>query len=258
MNFRDVELLSAYLDGKLSRSDAARLESRLSADPDLRGTLEQLRETRGLLRRLPQRRAPRNFRLTPKMVGIRPPEPRSYPVFRFATVLAAFLFVAAVALNAVTPFASRHLAPVAAPAYGMGGGGGGYGGAPSESQPPQAAAGSAQSTEVPGATQAPAATAAPTLQAFAAPVGTATPESTRSIAQGTEAAAVPQADNSRATGDANKAAPLTTAARPSEPRSPVPLPLVIGLGVLMLVCAGAAWLLRRGNERRIRGQWNQK
>ncbi len=258
MNFRDVELLSAYLDGKLKPSEAARLESRLSADPNLRGTLEQLRETRGLLRRLPQRRAPRNFRLTPKMAGIRPPEPRSYPVFRFATALAAFLFVAAVALNTMTPFAVRHLAPAAAPAYGMGGGGGGYGGGPSESQPPQAAGGSGQFTEVPAATQAPAATLEPTLQAFAAPMGTATPEGTMAVGQGTEAASVPQADNSRATGEANKTAPLTTATQPPESQLPVPLPLVIGLGVLMVVCAAGALLLRRNNERRIRGQWNQK
>src|SRR5512141_1004081 len=126
MNFRDVELLSAYLDGRLSPSDSARLEARLSSDQSLRVTLDELRETRGLLRRLPQRKAPRNFRLTPKMAGIRPPEPRAYPLFRFATALAGFLFLASVALNAFTPYAAQHLAAApAAPAYGMGGGGGG-------------------------------------------------------------------------------------------------------------------------------------
>src|SRR5512142_1611304 len=122
MNFRDVELLSAYLDGQLNPSETSRLETRLSTDQNLRTALEELRGTRTLLRRLPQRRAPRSFRLTPKMAGIRPPEPRAYPAFRFATALAAFLFVAAVALNAFVPFAASRMAPAAAPVYGMGGG----------------------------------------------------------------------------------------------------------------------------------------
>ncbi len=257
MNFRDVELLSAYLDGHLKSSDVARLEARLSADPGLRGTLEQLRETRGLLRRLPQRRAPRNFRLTPKMAGVRAPEPRSYPAFRFATALAAFLFVAAVALNTVTPFAERHLAAAPAPAYGMGGGGGGYGGGPGQAQPPQApvGGGSGQFTEVPAPTEA------PTLQAFTLIVGTPTPEATQSVAEATAAAA--QADASRAASGnpaaeaAGKTAPgLTT--RAAEGPLLVPLPLVLALGVIMLICAVAAWMLRRNNERRIRDQWNQK
>src|SRR5512140_4189 len=248
MNFRDVELLSAYLDGRLKPSDAARLEARLSADVNLKATLDDLRETRTLLRRLPQRRAPRNFWLTPKMAGVRPPQPRSYPVFRFATALAAFLFVAAVALNAFTPFAARHLTPAAAPAYGMGGGGGGgpIGGGDGTVQAPQAAA--------PAGTQAPAATEEPTLQAFTAIMPTATPEIAMSAPQATAAE-----DASRATGEAaNKGAPLTSATHLQQPQSPVPMPLVVGLGVLMLVFAVAAWILRRNNERRIRDQWNHK
>src|SRR5512140_1175122 len=150
MNFRDVELLSAYLDGQLRPSEAARLEARLSIDTDLKSTLDDLRQTRALLHRLPQRRAPRNFRLTPRMVGIKPPAPRAYPAFQFATALVALLFVAAVAMNAFVPFAAARLAPAAAPAYGMGGGGGGsgggYGGGPTESQP---AVQSAPATEAP-------------------------------------------------------------------------------------------------------------
>lgn len=250
MNFRDVELLSEYLDGRLKPSDAARVEARLSTDPALKATFEDLRATRTLLRRLPQRRAPRSFRLTPKMAGVRPPEPRSYPAFRFATALAAFLFVAAVALNAFTPFAARHLAPAAAPAYGMGGGGGGpIGGGDETLEAPQAAA--------PAATQAPAATEEPTLQAFTAIMPTATPEIAMSAPQATEAA--PQADSARATGEAtNKAAPPAGTSLAQESQAPVPMPLVIGLGVLMLVFAVAAWVLRRSSERRIRGQWNQK
>jgi hypothetical protein len=119
-SFRDVEKLSAYLDGQLKPSEIARLESRLKTDPELASILKDLRQTRGLLRRLPQRRAPRNFTLTPKMVGQKPPLPRTYPAFRFATVLATLLLFFTFATNFLAPLAST-----AAPyPYGRGGGGG--------------------------------------------------------------------------------------------------------------------------------------
>lgn len=118
MNFKDVELLSAYLDGQTSPSDSTRLESRLASDPELAATLQALRESRGLLRQLPKRRAPRNFTLTYAMVGKKPPLPRSYPVFRFATALATLLFFFTFATNQVGQLAAS--APQAA--YGVGGG----------------------------------------------------------------------------------------------------------------------------------------
>ncbi len=93
MNRRDIERLSEYLDGRLRPSDSARLETRLASDPALASALDALREARTLLRQLPHRRAPRNFTLTPKMVGLKPPLPRAYPLLRFATVAAVFLFV---------------------------------------------------------------------------------------------------------------------------------------------------------------------
>jgi hypothetical protein len=121
MNQHDIEQLSAYLDGQLKPSDSARLESRLASDPALASTLDALRESRNLLRRLPKRSAPRNFTLTRKMVGLKPPLPRSYPVFKFATAFAAFLFF-------ISVFAPRTMslgASAPAPAsYGIGSGGG--------------------------------------------------------------------------------------------------------------------------------------
>ena len=75
MNRRDIELLSSYLDGQLSPSDSARLETRLIREPELRSVLRDLRSGRSVLRQLPMRKAPRNFTLTPKMVGKNPPLP---------------------------------------------------------------------------------------------------------------------------------------------------------------------------------------
>jgi anti-sigma factor RsiW len=91
-NFRDVELLSAYLDEKLPQADSVRLESRLLADPELAAIYQDLSQARSILRRLPQRRAPRNFMLSAKKAGVRPPLPRAYPVLRFASGFAAALF----------------------------------------------------------------------------------------------------------------------------------------------------------------------
>jgi hypothetical protein len=117
MNRRDLELLSSYLDGQLKPSDSARLEARLSSDPGLRAVLDDLRAARGLLRQLPMRKAPRNFTLTPKMVGKNPPLPRSYPAFKFVTALASLMLFFTLGLNFVVPQMTQ------APAFGMGGGG---------------------------------------------------------------------------------------------------------------------------------------
>jgi hypothetical protein len=144
MNRRDLELLSSYLDGQLKPSDSARLEARLASDPDLRAVLDDLRAARGLLRQLPMRKAPRNFTLTPKMVGKNPPLPRSYPAFRFVTALASLMLFFTLGLNFVVPQMTQT------PAFGFGGG------APEESfsveqvpAAPEAAATEAPAAEAP-------------------------------------------------------------------------------------------------------------
>ena len=121
-SFRDVEKLSAYLDGQLKPSEVAPLEARLQTDPELASVLQDLRETRSVLRGLPQRRAPRNFTLTPNMVGQKPPMPRTYPVFRFATVLATLLLFFTFATNFMAPRLTQTASSVP---YGIGGSGGG-------------------------------------------------------------------------------------------------------------------------------------
>jgi hypothetical protein len=156
MNHRDVEQLSSYLDGQLDPSDSARLESRLASDPALASTLDALRESRNLLRRMPKRRAPRNFTLTRQMVGLKPPLPRSYPVFRFATALATLLFALSFVTNQVGRLAASAPAPMN---YGMGGGGGD-------------AATEAPAMESALATEPPAESPAPTERALSLPAPT--------------------------------------------------------------------------------------
>ena len=89
---RDVESLSAYLDGQLSPRQTRQLESRLKREPDLLRALEDLNQTRRVLRSASQVRRTRNFTLTPEMAGKRVTSPRGYTVMRLVAVTASFLF----------------------------------------------------------------------------------------------------------------------------------------------------------------------
>ena len=92
MSARETEQLSAYLDGRLERSEAARLEARLKQDPQLRLELHELRAAVRLLSSLPQIRAPRSFTLQPRAAGRRP----AYPLLQLGTALATLSFLVVV------------------------------------------------------------------------------------------------------------------------------------------------------------------
>lgn len=120
-NFRDIEQLSEYIDGQLNESESKRLKARLESDRELDSVLTDLSFARRLLRLLPKRKSPKNFTLTRQMVGLKPPLPKTYPLFRLATVFATVLFVFSFSVNALTPFVSFSAPQFA---FGMGGGGG--------------------------------------------------------------------------------------------------------------------------------------
>jgi anti-sigma factor RsiW len=123
-SFRDTEALSAYLDGQISPSERTHLEKRFQSDAVLAAALQELRQTRTLLRRTPKRRAPRNFTLTPRMAGIRPPVPRLVPVFSWASAVAMVLFIFTLGITMVGRLSFGAAAPMlaAAPSGGRGGG----------------------------------------------------------------------------------------------------------------------------------------
>lgn len=96
---RDYELLSAYLDGGLAAAERSALEQRLNTEPALKAELVALAETVALLNQLPSRRAPRDFTLTPAMIG-RGTTPRrgilylaTSPAFSAVTAAAAVFLV---------------------------------------------------------------------------------------------------------------------------------------------------------------------
>ena len=97
----DWETLSAYIDGELSARAKKHLEARLQSEPALRNALENLRRTKNILRRAPRALAPRNFTLTPEMVGqsAKPRRSRLFPAFRLAAMLASVFLAAVLVLD---------------------------------------------------------------------------------------------------------------------------------------------------------------
>ena len=108
---KDLENLSAYVDGVLSARDQAGLETRLRADPELRQAVAELRSVKASLAGLPERRAPRNFTLREADVGRHAPRP-ALPYLRFATLVASALFVLTTAVRSLSlPFMQMASAP---------------------------------------------------------------------------------------------------------------------------------------------------
>jgi anti-sigma factor RsiW len=80
MKFKDVKILSEYLDGQLDPDILARVESRLSKDGYLRSVLEDLRSSRDLMRRLPMRKPKKDFHLRARWSpAIHRPQPARFP-----------------------------------------------------------------------------------------------------------------------------------------------------------------------------------
>lgn len=93
---REWESLSAYLDGELNLEEEKQFERTLNQKPALRRSLEKLRQTRLLLRQMPQIRAPRNFIITPEQTGIKPTGSLfdfSFTLLRAVSVIATILLV---------------------------------------------------------------------------------------------------------------------------------------------------------------------
>jgi anti-sigma factor RsiW len=228
-SFRDMENLSAYLDGQLTPSERTHLEKRIQKDQTLAAALIELRQTRTLLRRVPQRRAPRNFTLTPRMAGIRPPVPRLVPVFSWASAVAMLLFIFTLGTSLVGQLSFGAAAPMMAAAPS------GFGGGPS-----------AAATAAP-ATAAPAIAPAPLAPATAAPQSTSD--------QNMLATPTPEA-NIMSVPEATPPGAMRVIQPPAAPKAqpkPLNLWLVIwpGLGLLLGTLALLLrWLNRRAFQRK--------
>jgi hypothetical protein len=243
--FREIELLSAYLDGQLSPSESARLEARLASDPELASVFDDLRAARGILRKLPSRKAPRNFTLTCQMVGLKPPLPRSYSFFRLSTAFATLLLTLTFAANLAVP-RLRYVGPINT------GWGGGYGGGPAESAPMLAAEAPAATEAlavmeeaIPAMTQTPVPTMealAPALEMEAMPTLMADSAATeaptaKQMESPPEAAAQPPVED--------QAGAESVAAEPAQSQPLIPVAWQVALFILLLLSGLTAFLLRR-------------
>jgi hypothetical protein len=247
-SFRDVEQLSALLDEKLNPADAARLESRLASDPDLRAVYDDLRQTRALLRQLPQRRAPRNFTLKPSAARVRPPLPRLFPTFRLASALASLLLFFSLATNAALPrlVSMANQSPLYA--YGMGGGPdaaraqGGGGGEEDSSLPIGGGVDlpSAPEAEEQAAMEAPVEEPAPAMEEPAGEVTEPQPEPTMQIA------ALPPAEEAQPFEEKMP----ETLPEPEPMTPPIPGWLVWLLAILAAASGGIAFFARWRADRR--------
>lgn len=93
LNGNDWILISTYLDDKLSNHNKTKVEARLASDPAFKQALDEIAYTRRLLWSLPQKRAPRNFTLSPEKVKQPIPQPWLRPALSFVSIAASLLFV---------------------------------------------------------------------------------------------------------------------------------------------------------------------
>lgn len=198
---RDLEQLSAYLDGQLPPAARSRLERRLARDPQLQKTFDELRAVKTRLSQLPAVEPPRSFTLTPAMVGASARRsPSLLPALYWATAVAAVLFAVVIAgdlLGALAAPGPQALAP--APAAGLA---------------LEAAPTSAPAESLAAQAEAPAATADATQSA--------TPTSSAERSQQAPAAVTHPA---LATGGATSSPEPTTPTVASAPAALQPLPL---------------------------------
>jgi len=190
----DLELLSAYIDNRLTADERATLEQRLRDEPALRGTLDELRGTVTLLRGLPPLTPPRSFSLDPAAFA-----PRPSPLFgwlRLGATLASVLLALTFAVDLVGRGGGlTGSAPAAAPApVGL-------------SQPQRSAL---TLTEAPAAAAPAAENAAPTAAPAAPLFAPAAPTAAPAPAAGGAAAAPTSAPAATAAPAAAQATPEAT------------------------------------------------
>ncbi len=126
LNDRDLELISAYIDGQLSAEERREVERRLDNEANLRLAYEELRATVQVLRDLEPVRPPRSFTLDPANVTLRQPPATRLGWGRLLQVASVFAAVLVAAIGTLSVIGSigggapasapMAAAPTAAPA----------------------------------------------------------------------------------------------------------------------------------------------
>lgn len=188
LNDADLELLSAYIDRQLDDDERAALERRLSQEPLLRGVLDELRATVGMLHELEPLRPPRSF-----AIAAPAPAPRRFWSFQWPAIASALVALICVLTFSYALIRSSSGESASAPSAAM-----------QEAAAPTAAAAAAGGAP-PDSAMRQAATTAP---AAAAPMAAAAP----TAAPAAEAPAAPMAAADAPTAAPAAAAPMATQA----------------------------------------------
>jgi len=111
---RDWVQLSSYVDGELNSQELKKIEERLDQEPGFQLALEELRQTKTILQQTPKLRVPRNFFLTPALVGIKA---RHHPArgYRLVSALMTFLLVGVLVIDIGRGFINMGTMAPAAP-----------------------------------------------------------------------------------------------------------------------------------------------
>jgi len=109
---RDWVQLSSYLDGEMNPREIKKIEDRLTKEPVLQLALEELHRTKLTLQQTPKLIVPRNFILTPEMVGLKT-RPRPVRRYRLASALMTFMLIGVLVLDFGRAFVSGSMAPAA-------------------------------------------------------------------------------------------------------------------------------------------------
>ncbi len=215
---RDRELLSAYIDNELSPDERAALEQRLAVEPLLRRELAELRAVRDILRDQPWVTPPRSFTLTSEMVGVRPRR------FAFSGWWQPFGALGALVLVMLIGWQLLNL-----------------------NRMPLQTAAPAAATVVPE--NVPALAARPDELTRQEP--TSEPVISGMVEQASPVAGIAAIQSEPTDGAVREPAGGGHAGLPASPQSarpsPPPLPVVVGLAILLVILAGI-WLLRRRAE----------
>jgi anti-sigma factor RsiW len=90
---RDLQALSEYLDYQMHPKRRAALEERIEKSPELRQAVNDLLMVKRVLQSQGRNKSPRNFTLTPAMLGQVPRQPAAVPVLRLAAILISILLI---------------------------------------------------------------------------------------------------------------------------------------------------------------------
>jgi hypothetical protein len=217
LNDADLELLSAYIDSQLGDSERAALERRLAQEPVLRGVLDELRATVGLLHDLEPLRPPRSFMLVVPATAPRRFWRFQWPAIASALVALVCLLTFSYALirssgggstaSAPAPAALQEATAPTAAAAGAAAPDSAMRQSPAMTAAPAAAAPTGAPAEAPAAPMAAAEAATAAEEATAAPAAAAPTAAPAEESTAGPAAAAPTA----APAEESTAAPMTAA-----------------------------------------------